>query len=516
MMSDREIPPVCDAEVEAVSADAPRPKWEIWCVAVLLVYFLARLLFLAVNINPELPPDESTHLGIIGLYAESPLFIDDSPESHKFGLVTRQPHLYYFALGKLAVLNIFGMNDVLYLRLLNVILAMLTVIAGYRLAAHLTRNSLIRILFLVMTTNTLMFTFIGGAVSYDNLVNLLAVLSVLAFIAFVRTENSADLLLFLLWSFLGTLTKTTFLPLTFGLVALLLFDRRRHLREDLSSLAGVVKMPARLPAVLLVLVILSFGANVWLYGSNLVRYGRPVPGCSQVLELEQCMENRIFARNWVVSQYRDEKLTFEQALRETSQIDHPGDRDHAVRLLQNERAYQRSRPKLLPRWDYIQIVWEQAMKPTIFGVQAHLSMVKDPSALLPYNLVLFAAFPLRTAVDLPRRDFDVLLPVPDRLRQLRFLHLQPRALRRCPGEVPVPGPGPGLPRGGAVPARTLPPGGADRHPDHRHNRVRSWRLPVLPAARQPELVRDHAQRGGSNGGFAAFPLMVDDRALDQA
>jgi hypothetical protein len=37
MMSDREIPPVCDAEVEAVSADAPRPKWEIWCVAVLLV-----------------------------------------------------------------------------------------------------------------------------------------------------------------------------------------------------------------------------------------------------------------------------------------------------------------------------------------------------------------------------------------------------------------------------------------------------------------------------------------------
>jgi 4-amino-4-deoxy-L-arabinose transferase-like glycosyltransferase len=394
MMSDREIPPVCDAEVEAVSADAPRPKWEIWCVAVLLVYFLARLLFLAVNINPELPPDESTHLGIIGLYAESPLFIDDSPESHKFGLVTRQPHLYYFALGKLAVLNIFGMNDVLYLRLLNVILAMLTVIAGYRLAAHLTRNSLIRILFLVMTTNTLMFTFIGGAVSYDNLVNLLAVLSVMAFIAFVRTENSADLLLFLLWSFLGTLTKTTFLPLTFGLVALLLFDRRRHLREDLSSLAGVVKMPARLPAVLLVLVILSFGANVWLYGSNLVRYGRPVPGCSQVLELEQCMENRIFARNWIVGQYRDGKLTFEQAFQQTSRINHPGDRDHAVRLLQNERAYRQSKPKLLPRWDYIQIVWEQAMKPTIFGVQAHLSMVKDPSALLPYNLVLFAAFVL--------------------------------------------------------------------------------------------------------------------------
>jgi 4-amino-4-deoxy-L-arabinose transferase-like glycosyltransferase len=394
MISDHDIPSTDDIEADQVSADSSRPKWEIWCVGILLVYFLARLLFFAVNIKPELPPDESTHLGIIGLYAETPLFIDDSPESHGFGLVTRQPHLYYFVLGKLLALNLFGVDDLLYLRLINVILAMLTIVAGYRLATRLTESPLVRILFLVMTTNTLMFTFMGGAVSYDNLVNLLAVLSVSAFVALVRTGEPTDLLCFLLWNFLGTLTKTTFLPLTLGLVALLLFDRRRRFREDLASLSRVVIKPAPLTTSLLVLVVLTFGANVWLYGSNLVRYGRPVPGCSQVLELEQCMENRIFARNWVVNQYQDGKLTFEQALQATSQIGHPGDRDHAVRLLQNERAYQRSRPKLLPRWDYIQIVWVQAMKPTIFGIQAHLSMVKDPSALLPYNLVLFAAFVL--------------------------------------------------------------------------------------------------------------------------
>jgi hypothetical protein len=394
MMSTHQVQPAPDAEIEPAPTDDSRPRWEVWCVAVFLAYFLARLLFFAATIKPELPPDESTHLGIIGLYAETPLLIDDSPDSHSLGLVTRQPHLYYFVLGKLAALNIFGMNDVLYLRLLNVILAMLTVIAGYRLVVRLTGNPFVRVLFLVMTTNTLMFTFISGAVSYDNLVNLLAVLSVSAFVAFVRTERPTDLLLFLLWNFLGTLTKTTFLPLTLGLVVLYLFDRRRHLREDLASLVKVVMNPARLQTALLGLVALTFGANVWLYGSNLLRYGRPVPSCNQVLDLEQCMENRIFARNWIVNQYREGTLTFEQALRQTPRINHPGDRDHAVRILQNERAYQRSRPKPLPRWDYIQIVWVQAMKPTIFGVQAHLSMVKDPWALLPYNLILFAAFAL--------------------------------------------------------------------------------------------------------------------------
>jgi hypothetical protein len=356
------------------------------------VYFFARMLYFAISIAPGIPPDEPTHLGIIGLYAEAPLLIEDSPESYGFGLVTRQPHLYYFTLGKLAALNVFGMDEVLYLRLINVVLAMMTVLAGYRLASRLTGNPLVRIVFLVMATNTLMFTFIGGAVSYDNLVNLLAVLSISAFIAFIQDENPVDLLLFLLWNFLGTLTKTTFLPLTLVLAVLYLLTRRRHLWNDFQTITRLVRAPPKGPKALLGIVILVFGANAWLYGSNLVKYGRPVPSCDQVLELDECGENRIFTRNWILGQYRDQELTFEQALQATSRIRHPGDRDHAVRLLQNERAFKKSTQPMLPRWDYIGLVWTQAMKPTIYGVQAHLSILKDPWSLLPYNVILFAAF----------------------------------------------------------------------------------------------------------------------------
>jgi hypothetical protein len=154
MMSSPEIFQNDDPRGPSPPARIPRQQWELWCVAALLVYFLVRLLYFAVNIAPEIPPDESTHLGIIRLYAETPLLIDNSPESYRFGLVTRQPSLYYFLLGKLAAINFFGMNDVLYLRLINVVLAMLTVVVGYRIASRLTDDSLIRLVYLVVVTNT--------------------------------------------------------------------------------------------------------------------------------------------------------------------------------------------------------------------------------------------------------------------------------------------------------------------------------------------------------------------------
>jgi hypothetical protein len=262
-------------------------------------------------------------------------------------------------------------------------------VVGYRLVTRLSGNPLVRVLFVAMLTNTLMFTFIGASVSYDNLVNLLATLALFSFVVFVQDEQPRDLLLFLLWILLGGLTKFTFLPVVLILVLALLVERRRRVVADVSSLLRPEVLRGPRNAILCVLVLFAVVANLWLYGGNKVRYGRVVPSCSQVLELEQCMENRIFARNWVVNRYRSGQTTYQQALQETSGIGHKGDREHAVRLLQNERAFKQANPKLLPAWDYMQVVWVQAMKPTIFGIQAHLSILRDPWGLLPYSLILF-------------------------------------------------------------------------------------------------------------------------------
>jgi hypothetical protein len=367
-------------------------RLELVLAALLLSYFLARLLYFAVSIAPGVPPDEPTHVGIIELYASTALMIEDGQESHPLGLVTRVPFLYHFVLGKLSALRPPGVDGTLWLRLINVVLSMTAVLVAYRFAQRLVEDWPTRILFLVMTTNTLMFTFVGAAVSYDNLVNLFAVTSLVSLFGFLHSERPRELLAWLVWVLLGSLTKVTFLPLALFFGAILLLDRRTGILADLQGLASEIRSGKPLTVTLAVVGLVALAANLWLYGGNLLRYGKPVPACQQVLELDACLENRIFARSWIVAQYRDGAMSLEEAIQATRRIDHAGDRNHAIRLLRNEVAYKESKPELLPVLDYMDLIWGRGMKPAIFGIQAHVSMLKPPSALLPYNLLLLAAF----------------------------------------------------------------------------------------------------------------------------
>jgi hypothetical protein len=132
-------------------------------------------------------------------------------------------------------------------------------------------------------------------------------------------------------------------------------------------------------------------ANLFLYGDNLVRYGNIVPSCVQVIPHEQCMENRIYARNWVLGEYQRGKFSYIDAWRATAQIKHPGDIAHAKRLLDNERRVKQIKLESLNVFDYMHLVWVKAVKPSIFGIQAHQSMLRTPNELWSYGLVFFIA-----------------------------------------------------------------------------------------------------------------------------
>lgn len=364
-------------------------RWELWLVLLLGAYFVGRLIYFAFTVGPGLPPDETTHIGIARLYAQTLLGIEDSPASYQYGLVTHAPYLYYFMLGKIAA--IFGEQGYRFLRMVNVVLAAVQIIVAYRLGMLLIRNALGRILFFVMLTNTLMFGFLSASVNYDNLANLLAVLSVFFLVRYQQELGSRLLLAFLLCTGLGMLTKATFLMLGPVLWLAWLFMRGRDLPQDLRRLMAELRARQKSLWLMVAAVVLCIGANVALYGVNLVRYGTVAPGCSQVIAHEHCMENRIYARNWVVTQYTQGKMSFMEAWQATALIKHPGDRDHAKRLLNNERGHKSAAPENLNVLDYMHLVWVQAVKPSIFGIQAHRSMLRTPNDLWPYGLIFFAA-----------------------------------------------------------------------------------------------------------------------------
>jgi len=364
-------------------------RWDLWIIILLGVYFIGRLFYFAFSVGPGVPPDEMTHIGIARLYAETLFGIEDSDASLRYGLVTHQPYLYYFLIGKAAAL--LGSTDYTTLRVLNIGFALAFLVVAYRLSLLLLKSRLMRLLFFVMLTNTLMFSFLSASINYDNLANLLALCAIYFLVRHLHSARPADLLLFLISTMLGLLTKGTFLMLAPVFVLVWLLSRRRMLWLDLQQLLQEIRSGSGYIRSLAVVVLLCVVANLSLYGLNLVRYGHIVPGCAQVLTHEKCMENRIYARNWVVSQYRVGKLSYMEAWRATGLIRHPGDIAHARRLLNNARQYKMAKPENLNMLDYMHLVWDQAVKPSIFGIQAHRSMLRTPNELWAYGLVCFVA-----------------------------------------------------------------------------------------------------------------------------
>ncbi len=371
-------------------------RWDLWITLLLGAYFIGRLFYFAFTVGPGVPPDEMTHIGIARLYAETLFGIEDSDASLRYGLVTHQPYLYYFLMGKAAAL--LGSADYTTLRVLNIGLALVFLIVAYRLSLLVLKSRLMRVLFFVMLTNTLMFSFLSASVNYDNLTNLLALCAIYFLVRYLcplfghlDSARPADLLLFLISTMLGLLTKGTFLMLAPIFAAVWLLSRRRMLLMDMQQLVQGIRSGKGYIRSLTIVALLCVVANLSLYGVNLVRYGHIVPGCAQVLTHEKCMENRIYARNWVVSQYRLGKLSYMEAWRATELIRHPGDIAHARRLLNNARQYKMAKPENLNMLDYMHLVWDQAMKPSIFGIQAHRSMLRSPNGLWAYGLTCFAA-----------------------------------------------------------------------------------------------------------------------------
>ena len=86
------------------------------------------------------------------------------------------------------------------------------------------------LLFVILITNTPMFSFLGASVSYDNLTNLFAVMTLYYLHLLFQNPNASRFLLFVISLLGGALTKKTFLPLALAYLGLLVFHERKHLK----------------------------------------------------------------------------------------------------------------------------------------------------------------------------------------------------------------------------------------------------------------------------------------------
>ncbi len=363
-----------------------------WIVTSLLVYFGLRLLCFATTIAPFIPPDEVTHFGMSQIYSKVLLIPENSPETYQYGLVTNIPWLYYWLMGKVYLLNVTGISDLRFLRIFNIPIAFGTVFFAWRTLRLLTNDRLVQLLLIVAMTNTIMFSFLSAAVSYDNLTNLLAAMAVYFLLAFFKERSGSLLAASFVCQLAGGLTKSAFLPLILILNLLLLIHEFKKLYKLPSALKDWFRTSWKSCLGLSLAIILGFALNIQLYGGNYLRYGTLAPELANVFPPEIVLQNRTQARNMIFTMYKDGNVSKEKALQLTGNITNSGDRDNAVDLIMNyEHLLKTGTPAIGPV-EYIPI-WVRGMMRGIFGIYAHLGMPCGlPKMYLFLSLLLLAGF----------------------------------------------------------------------------------------------------------------------------
>ena len=354
---------------------------------VLLAYFAAKALFFALRIKERIFPDEASWYGTIQVFSRSRWLPVDSPESYHLGLITHLPALYFFLLGKVLTCNFLPIDDLIFLRVINVLLSMLTVAFAWFLSKRLGLALAVRILFLVMLTNTVMFTFTSGAVNYDNLSTLFAVVSLYFFIRFFQERSRYHVLMFFLCNLAGMLTKNVLIPYCLALILMFFFYERGSLVHFPKSMALMISDWRWRDALLLALCLVALSMNVILYGGNKLRFGALLPSMDMVLPVEDCLQNRLFVRDYVVREFKSGKQTLLDAQRLALSIRDPGDRASAWHQLAEAASNSKQgSQKLMGRWRYV-LEWVQVVVARTYSVAAHLSLFKYEQDYYAYYAV---------------------------------------------------------------------------------------------------------------------------------
>jgi len=271
-------------------------KIDISKIALIFIFlvFLLVCIYLALNIKLGVSPDSYYHFEVSKAYSTTLGIPQNTPETFKWRDITRIPYLYFWVNGRILDMNDGAVDEVVLLRIINVIYSLGTVYVMYLLSKEILKDKWKRVLPVFFLTHTLMFVFLSSSINYDNLANLLSTLSIYFFVKFVKKEeiNLKYLLLMLLSLCIGALTKSTVLPVALVLVILSAVEVAKR-RDKLKKIKAGKELLLLIPIAIFVFL------NLSLYGGNLLKYKSLEPSCTQILTHEQCLENGVYYRNKV-------------------------------------------------------------------------------------------------------------------------------------------------------------------------------------------------------------------------
>ena len=231
-------------------------------------------------------PDQAKHYYYSQRYAETWGFPEDDPKSEYH--IKDNVYLYYWfngAASKILHYLVPGANassERFLWRLISILLSTATLFYVFKLASKLSRNKWGGVLAAFLGANTLMFVFISGGVSFDNFLGLSSAAALFHLACLLKHDDFVkNTVLMGIWLSWGALSKNEGALLAFilfGVWLIYFMKYRRNIKYQFSPLS----------IILMVIMALSFGLFLELYGFNLIKYHKPIPSCNQVKTEEAC------------------------------------------------------------------------------------------------------------------------------------------------------------------------------------------------------------------------------------
>lgn len=284
-------------------------------LSLLLAIFLAYTIFLAMNLQAGIIPDEPAHIVFSQQYALTWSIPEDSAETYSLGwYIQGNPFLYYWINGRIINIieflrpNFTEWQFLISLRLINALWGLGTAIFCFLLSKEVIKNKWWQLLPVFLLTNTLMFVFLSGGVSYDNLANLLSMAAIYFFVKVLNKKKFvSNSLGWLICIFAATLVKYPILPLALALSAGWLIFVIVNMKE-IFPLTYQLKRDVLLGIV----AIFVLSGNLAIYGRNFLMFQAIRPPCREILTEAQCQTNPYVKRYNELALER--KLTIPQSI----------------------------------------------------------------------------------------------------------------------------------------------------------------------------------------------------------
>lgn len=330
----------------------------------MLFVFIGSSAFFALKLKEGIIPDEPHHFLVPRFFSATWGIPADGPDTIPYGTINHWPFLSYWInarilnlldwaapeLGNRAVLIVF--------RLLGVIYSTITVIYSYLFAKEMIGNRWGQLFVVFLLTNTLMFTFLSGGNSYDNLMNLCSFAGIYYLTCVFKGKPFyKNSFMWLTSIMVGSLVKVTMLPLAAVTGSLwFLYTIKERKTIDFRTTWN----PKAIGATLILTAL--FAINFSIYGINIIKYRTLLPSCIQFFTAKQCMAYPQFARD------RDLELQKKLSLSDVVSEGYPDPVEYSL--------------------DY----WIASMLKRIYGIMGHKAYFPDVSITVHRLLILLTVF----------------------------------------------------------------------------------------------------------------------------